>query len=159
MEQSPTWHTNCPSASQQISHIQWSPKVHYHMKTRLPLVPVQSQVTPVHAIPCYFFEICSKLSSHLCLGLSSNLFSSGIPPKYCMHLSRLPYVSFTLSVSSFLMKSHLVRSKGQEGLYYDSLSSSGGFLLLSPTTYHKCNEGINFGTVHSIVFKNSNYWK
>ena len=31
MEQSPSWEANWFSASQEISHILWNPKVHYHI--------------------------------------------------------------------------------------------------------------------------------
>jgi hypothetical protein len=57
-----TWTTNFSSASQEIPHILWNPKVHYHMYKRPPLVPTQSQVHTVHVIPYYFFKVILKLS-------------------------------------------------------------------------------------------------
>jgi hypothetical protein len=46
MEQSPSWETNCCSASQEISSLLWNVKIHYHVE-RSPLpVPVLSQMNP-----------------------------------------------------------------------------------------------------------------
>jgi hypothetical protein len=31
MEESPSWELTSPQASQEISHVLWNPKVHYHI--------------------------------------------------------------------------------------------------------------------------------
>jgi len=35
MEQSPSWEANGHSASQEITHLLWNPKVHYHARSSL----------------------------------------------------------------------------------------------------------------------------
>ena len=66
MEQSPS------EVSQEIPHILWNPKVHYHMHKSPPRFPVPSQTDTVHALPHVHFNIilpsmseCSKWSPSL----------------------------------------------------------------------------------------------
>jgi len=47
----------------------------------LPLIPILSQMNPVHTLPPYFPKIHSNITSCLCLGLPSDLFSSGFSTK------------------------------------------------------------------------------
>jgi hypothetical protein len=44
-----------------------------------PLVPILSQINSVHTIPSYLSKIHFILSTHLRLGLLSDIFSSGFP--------------------------------------------------------------------------------
>jgi hypothetical protein len=82
MEQCPSGEANRFSASQEIPHILWNPKVYYRIyKCPLP-VPILSQLDPVHTPTFYFLKIHLKIQpSHLPLGLPSVLFPSGLLTK------------------------------------------------------------------------------
>ena len=57
MEQSPSWKTDRFSASQEIPHILWNPKVHYHIHKYPPPVPILRHLDPVHTTISYFLKI------------------------------------------------------------------------------------------------------
>ena len=107
MEQSPSWEANRFAASQEIPHVLWNPKVHYHIHKCLSLSWAGSiQSIPPH--PTSWISILI-LSSHLCLGLPSGHLPSGFPTKtlytplfspICAtrpaHLILLDFVTWTL---------------------------------------------------------------
>ena len=57
MVQSPSWEANWFAASQEIPHILWNPKVHYHTHKRPPPVPILGQPNPVHIPTSHLLEI------------------------------------------------------------------------------------------------------
>ena len=57
MEQSTSWEANRISASQEIPHILWNQKVHYHSNKCLPPFPILSQLDPVHTSTSLFLKI------------------------------------------------------------------------------------------------------
>ena len=57
MQQSPSWEANQFSASQEILHISWKPKVHYPIHKWPPLVPIHSQLDPICTPTIHFLEI------------------------------------------------------------------------------------------------------
>jgi len=56
----------------------WNMKVHHHVHKCLPSDPILNQLNPVHLIS---LRSSLMLSSHLCLGLPSDLLLLGLPTK------------------------------------------------------------------------------
>ena len=55
VEHSPSWEANRSSASHEIPSVLWNLKLHYHIHTSLPPVPVLSQINPNHGLPHHFY--------------------------------------------------------------------------------------------------------
>ena len=81
IQQGPSWEANRFSASQEIPHILWNPKVHYSIHKCPPPVPILSQINPVYTSHPTSWRSILILSSHLHLGLPSGLFPPGFPTK------------------------------------------------------------------------------
>jgi hypothetical protein len=63
------------SVSREIPRLSWNSKVHYCAYKIPPLVPIQSQMNPVHTFPPYFPKIHSN-------NITSSFRNFG--PKFCM---------------------------------------------------------------------------
>jgi hypothetical protein len=81
LEQSSSWEANGSSATQQILRILCNPKVHYRFHKSPPPVPILSQIDPVDAPHPTSRRSILILSSHLLLGVPSDLLPSGFPTK------------------------------------------------------------------------------
>ena len=97
--QSPSKEDNCTSICRAISYILCNHNVHYPVLNSQPLVPILSQIHPVHS-PSSPFTLRSGItfSYHTGLGPSCALFPSVSPPKPCLPISSLPYATCPTSL-------------------------------------------------------------
>ena len=129
MEQGPSRIANRFSVTQEIHHILWNPKVHYCIHECPPLVPILSQLDPVHAPHSTSWRSILILSSHLRLGLPSGLLPSGFPTN-TLYTPLLCQIRATCPARLIL---NLI-TRTIFGEEYRSLSSSWCSFLHSPVT-------------------------
>jgi hypothetical protein len=79
MEQSPSREANSHSASPEIPPFLWNPKVHYRVHNSPPLIPILSQMKPVHNFPSYFPNIQSNVIFPLRQGKFLNHIQLTVP--------------------------------------------------------------------------------
>jgi hypothetical protein len=72
---------NSHSASREVPHLLWDPKVHYRIHKGPTLVPIPSQMHIASNVLLSFSKIRYNFISNLLLGLQSALFPSDFPTK------------------------------------------------------------------------------
>lgn len=70
---------NSCSSSLEFSTILWNSSIYYSVRKTPPMVPIHSQINPVHAFPSISLKPIFIISSLLCLCLQICLFPSGVP--------------------------------------------------------------------------------
>jgi hypothetical protein len=93
----PSWEDNTCLATEEIHSIIWNSKVYYRVHSSLPLVPILSQLNPVHIHTLSILRSILMLSSHRCQGLPSSLFPSDFPIKTLMQVF-IPFVLHSPSI-------------------------------------------------------------
>ena len=115
---------------QDIPCILCNPNIHPAINKRPPPVPILSQIDPAHAPTSHFLKIHSILSSHLCLRISSGLFSSGFLTKtlYTLLLSPVRATRFSHLILLYFITRTILGDQQR------SFSSSLCSILHSPVT-------------------------
>jgi len=85
----PPWEGNSHSASEEIFRPLQKPRVHYSVHRSSPMVPLLSQMNPVH--PSHP-RLVLTLTSHICIGHLSDLFPTVFHPIFRMPFSSSPCV-------------------------------------------------------------------
>jgi hypothetical protein len=57
MEMSPSLEAANCAATQEIPCILWNPKVYFRDHKSAPLIPIPSEINPIHTIPSYLYKI------------------------------------------------------------------------------------------------------
>jgi hypothetical protein len=95
---------NCATI-QELPSILMYTKVHYRVHKSPPLVPILSQVDPVHTIPSCLSKIYFNIVHPPCLPLPSGLFPSAFPANILYAFLFTPFMLHALPISSSLTSS------------------------------------------------------
>jgi hypothetical protein len=128
----PAWEAENCAATQELPSILWNPKLHYHVHKSPPIVPILSQINPVHTIPSYLRSILI-LSTHLRLGLPSGLFPSASPTNILYGF----FSPIRSTCHAHLILLHLIILCEEYNLWSSSLCSFLQSPVFPNTTRHK----------------------
>lgn len=81
MKHSPSWEAARCIAAQEFPNILYSPKVHNRVHESPPLVPILSQMNPIHTSPSYVSKLNLSSPSYIRPGLPLCLFPFVYPTK------------------------------------------------------------------------------
>jgi hypothetical protein len=105
MEHRDWWEAHSDSASQQIPRTLWNPKVQCCVHKSPPVDPILSQLNPGHTLTTCFFKIYLHMTLLPKPRSPSGPFLSSFPPKFCTHISSLPWVPMFLYIEVWIATS------------------------------------------------------
>jgi hypothetical protein len=147
MELRPSWKTASRSATQELPSILWNPTFRYRVHKSPPLVPILSQINPVHTTPTYLSKIHLNISTHRCFGFPSGLFPFGFSTNI-LYVSLFSLIHVTYKVHLIFLDLIILIVLGDE---YKLWSSSVCNFLQSPVTSFLLGPNI----LLSILFSNA----
>jgi hypothetical protein len=128
MKKSHSSEADSHSADQKISRFLWNPKFHYHVHKNLLLVPILSQMTPIHSCPPYFPKIYSNIILPSTPGSSKwSLLVPHMRATCPANLICLCIIRISLSVSVFKKRKGIKKARKVSGKFFRAWPSGSDF--------------------------------